>query len=184
MPHWSQKRVVYFATFRLADSVPKPILEQWKERKDFWLAEHPEPRSEEVQREYHRLFTWTFHDFLDAGHGDCLLAQPSLAQIVAGALRFFDGQRYRLGEWVVMPNHVHALFQTMDDFKPEDILHSWKSFTAKEINKSTRRTGQVWQHESYDRIVRSPAELSRIEKYIQDNPKKARIRVSHASWLP
>jgi len=26
-----------------------------------------------------------------------------------GAVKFFDGQRYTLGEHIVMPNHVHAL---------------------------------------------------------------------------
>lgn len=183
LPHWSQRRVVYFATFRLADSIPRPILKQWAERKDLWLARHPEPHSEEVQREYNRLFTWTFHSFLDAGYGACLLADDGNSQIVADALRFFDSRRYRLGEWVIMPNHVHVLFQAMDEWKPKQILHSWKSFTAKQINERQDTEGQVWQHESYDRIVRSASELSRIEEYIRDNPSKAGIEVSQASWL-
>lgn len=183
LPHWSQKRVVYFATFRLADSIPAAMLTQWAERKELWLAEHPEPHDAEARREYHRLFTWTFHRFLDAGHGECLLADPANSEILANALRFFDGERYQLGQWVVMPNHVHVVFQTMDERQPKEILHSWKSFTAQQINKTRRSEGQVWQHESYDRIVRSAEELSRIETYIRDNPRKAGVMVHHASWL-
>jgi type I restriction enzyme R subunit len=183
LPHWSQKRVVYFVTFRLSDAVPKAILSQWAERKELWLRAHPEPHDEEERREYHRRFTWTFHKFLDAGHGACLLADRAVSEIVGDALRFFDGERYQLGTWVVMPNHVHAVFQAMDAWQPREILHSWKSFTARKMNKARKSEGQVWQHESYDRIVRSAEELARIETYIRDNPKKAGVEVHHASWL-
>ncbi len=184
LPHWSQKRVVYFATFRLADSIPKPMLTQWVERKELWLSEHPELHDEEEQCEYHRLFTWKFHEYLDAGYGACHMADFEYSAVVADALRFFEGQRYTLGDWVVIPNHVHVLFQTRDDWSPKQILHSWKSFSAKKINETLKSNGQVWQHESYDRIVRSASELSRIEEYIRANPTKAGVAVSHASWLP
>jgi REP element-mobilizing transposase RayT len=183
LPHWSQKEVTCFVTFRLADSVPKRILRQWAERKTLWLAENPPPHDEGQQQAYDREFTRSFHQFLDAGHGDCIFKGAVYSQIVADALSFFDGARYRLGLWVVMPNHVHVLFRTLDDWTPEQILHSWKSFSAKQINLARKSTGQVWQHESYDRIVRSAEELLRIETYIRDNPKNAGIEVAHASWL-
>jgi REP element-mobilizing transposase RayT len=183
LPHWSQKRVIYFATFRLADSIPKPILSQWIERKELWLADHPEPHDEATLSEYHRQFTWKFHDYLDRGHGKCLLANVDDSQIVANVLHFFDGTRYQLGEWVVMPNHVHVIFQTNDEWTPTQILHSWKSYSAKRINEHRKSRGQLWQHESYDRIVRSASELSRIEQYIRSNPGKAGLKVSHASCV-
>ncbi|MGZ0656622.1 transposase [Coraliomargarita sp. W4R72] len=183
LPHWSQRRVIYFATFRLADSIPKPILSEWVERKELWLAAHPEPHDEATQREYHWQFTWRFHDYLDHGYGDCLLVNAENSQIVADAMRYFDGKRYQLGDWVVMPNHVHVLFQTQDEWTPKQVLHSWKSYSASRINQCRQSQGQVWQHESYDRIVRSPAEMSRIEQYIRSNPHKAGVEVQHASWL-
>jgi hypothetical protein len=45
---------------------------------------------------------------LDAGHGDCWLKEPRVAEVVANALRFFVNARCALGAWVVIPNHVHA----------------------------------------------------------------------------
>jgi REP element-mobilizing transposase RayT len=97
------------------------------------------------------------------------------AGIVDSALRHFDGERYDLLAWVVMPNHVHALLTPQAGHTLDKILHSWKSFTANEINKLLQRDGSLWQHEGYDHIVRSPDALWTIARYITDNPRKAGI---------
>ena len=85
-------------------------------------------------------------------------------------MNFFNGQRYALGEHVVMPNHVHAPVQPLDDHNLETILHSWKSFSANQINKASGSLGRVWHQESFDYIVRSPAQLAHFEEYIRKNP--------------
>jgi REP element-mobilizing transposase RayT len=66
----------------------------------------------------------------------------------------FDGQRYRLLAWVVMPNHVHVLIETMTGHTLAAVLHSWKSYTAKEANRLLGRTGDFWQPEYFDRFIR------------------------------
>jgi type I restriction enzyme R subunit len=63
----------------------------------------------EVAREFLDLFWNRWHDALDAGHGACVLRQPDLATIVGNSLRHFDGERYLMLDFVVMPNHVHLL---------------------------------------------------------------------------
>lgn len=83
----------------------------------------------------------------------------------------FDGTRYHLGHWVIMPNHVHAIITPIGDNSLSEILHSWKSFTSKKINAARGEVGTVWQKESFDHIVRSPETLERIEGYILENPK-------------
>lgn len=83
----------------------------------------------------------------------------------------FDGTRYHLGHWVIMPNHVHAIITPIGDTSLSEILHSWKSFTSKKINAARGEVGTVWQKESFDHIVRSPETLERIEGYILENPK-------------
>jgi carbamoyl-phosphate synthase large subunit len=75
-----------------------------------------------------------------------------------------------------MPNHVHVLVQLGKDQALADVLHSWKSFSAKAINESLGRTGRIWQEESYDRIVRDWSELVRYRDYIVRNPEKAKLR--------
>ncbi|MBM4047300.1 MAG: hypothetical protein FJ279_19520 [Planctomycetes bacterium] len=175
LPHWRQPGVTYFVTFRLADALPREKLELVKAEREAWLKSHREPYSEDDRREYFRLFSERVQDWLDAGEGSCLLRDERAAETVASALRHFDGQRYDLGAWVVMPNHVHASVRPRAGWELQQILHSWMSFTAHEINKRLGRTGPVWQHETHDHIVRNPASLWRIEQYIAENPRKAGI---------
>lgn len=171
LPHWRQEGVIYFVTFRLADSLPMEKLAALKEERTRWLALNPLPHNQHQVREFHRSFSGRINEWLDAGYGSCVLAQPEIYRLVEGVLNFFNGQRYKLGKNVVMPNHVHALVQPLGDHGLDRILHSWKSYSAKEINKIAGYQGSVWHRESYDRIVRSPARLVRIEEYIRDNPK-------------
>ena len=112
-----------------------------------------------------------------------MLKDERAAKVVADALIHFDGERYDLGAWVVMPNHVHVVVTPRDGHHIGDILHSWKSFTAHKINELLGRTGRFWQHESYDHIVRNERALYKIQEYIDRNPEKAGIEVAHASRL-
>ena len=179
LPHWQQEGRTYFVTFRLHDSLPQEKLEGLRKNRAEWLDANPEPWSAAQRHEYHELFSQKVQQWLDAGHGSCLLKDPAPAQIVADALRHFDGERYDLVAWVVMPNHVHALLTPRPGFALGKILHSWKSFSAHEINKQTGRKGDVWQHETYDHIVRDPDSLWHFAKYIVDNPRQAGLHVQH-----
>lgn len=170
LPHWRQEGVTYFVTFRLADSIPQDKLEQWEKEREEWLKLHPPPHDSKTNNEYHRRFTSRIHRWLDAGHGVCVLQQPAVRLIVANALMYFTGSRYYLREWVIMPNHVHVVVTPMAGEELSDILHSWKSYTAKEINKLINNTGTVWQKETFDHIVRHAAQLECIEEYIHHNP--------------
>lgn len=183
LPHWNQNEVFYFLTFRLADSIPKEKMEALKIDREDWLKNHrgKEEYSKEEWKEYNRLFNERVENWMNAGYGSCLLKKPENAALVANAFKHFAGQRYTLDEWVVMPNHVHVLVKPFGEHKLCDILHSWKSFTANEINKREGRTGQLWMHESYDHIVRSEQALQAIRNYIRQNPVKAGIHVPEAS---
>ena len=100
---------MYYVTFRLADSLPQTLLKQWQAERALWLKLNPRPWSEAVMREYSRRFQGPVEKWLDAGHGSCALRDPAKREVVSSALRFFDGERYALDAFVVMPNHVHAL---------------------------------------------------------------------------
>jgi valyl-tRNA synthetase len=154
-----------------------------EDEREAWLKHNPQPWNDSQRREYYERFSAQVEDWLDAGSGSCLLRDPEVATIVGDALRHFDGQRYDLGAWVVMPNHVHALVTPRQGFALGDILHSWKSFTAHAINRKLGQTGAVWQHESYDHIVRDEAALAKIQEYVDLNPEKAGIEVTQASRL-
>ncbi len=171
LPHWRQEGATYFVTFRTADSLPKAKLDHWLAERADWLTQNPEPHSPAQKRDYWMRFPERIQHWLDAGHGECLLARPEVRQLVVNALNHFDGDRYQIREWVLMPNHVHVVVTPLGANELSEILHSWKSFTSKAINKRLGRTGTFWQKESFDHIVRSPDSLERIETYILANPE-------------
>ena len=115
-------------------------------------------------------------DFLDRGAGACVLSQPCIADIIASALKKFDGVRYRMLAWCVMPNHVHVVFQPLEGHELAQILHAWKSFTAVEINRKLSRSGPLWQKEYYDHLIRNGEQLKRAVRYTVENPLRAGIK--------
>jgi type I restriction enzyme R subunit len=119
-PHWSQAGSVVFITFRTHDSIPREVLKRWDREKQEWLrlrgkdtgahwASVLPTLSARERADFQKTFNRCREVFLDTCHGRCLLRWPELAQIVADSLLHFDGQRYRMGDFVVMPNHVHVL---------------------------------------------------------------------------
>src|SRR5882762_10673546 len=97
LPHRDEPGLVQFVTFRLADAFPEELR---GEREALLRIEDDRKRHVELEA------------YLDRGRGECHLRRPDIAGQVEGALRFFHGKRYDLRAWVVMPNHVHLLFQT------------------------------------------------------------------------
>ena len=180
LPHWTQDGCTYFVTFRLADSIAQTRIKEYEELRRKWEEHHQPPYTDKERERFNELFSERVDEWLDQGAGSCCLRDPAVSQIVADTLGHFDGERYDLDEWVVMPNHVHVLVRPLGDYKLPDILHSWKSYSAHEIYKAMREKGIVWQRESYDHIVRNVDELLRIRNYIRSNPEKAGIRAHHA----
>jgi putative transposase len=129
-----------------------------------------------VEREYHKRFSDAIDEWLDTGHGTCLLQRRDCGEIVATALRHFDGIRVTMISFVVMPNHVHALFIQNPEWLLEELLYSWKRFTANEINKLIQRSGSLWQQDYFDRLVRDEQHFANCVRYIRRNPEKTGLR--------
>ncbi|MEZ6124652.1 MAG: transposase [Planctomycetaceae bacterium] len=116
-----------------------------------------------------------WHQQLDECHGACVLRQPETAEIVAGALHHFDGDRYYLDSFIVMPNHVHALVQFRPPTTLRKQLESWLHFSATQINRHLGTRGRFWQSEPFDHLVRSAEQFQYLQRYIRENPEKARL---------
>ena len=112
-PHWSQAAAVAFIRFRIYDSIPKKVLDLWEQQKQEWLrirgidynshwSEILPTLSPTDQQEFHTTFGRCRETYLDTCHGRCLLKRPDLAQVVADALLHFDGDRYHMGDFVLM----------------------------------------------------------------------------------
>src|SRR2546423_3841456 len=176
LPHWEQEGATYFVTFRLADAVPAELAAQWREELETWKKFHPLPWDPRTAYEYQERFLEGREEWLDQGHGSCVLRDSNTAAFVEDALKHFDGERYHLDSFVVMPNHVHLLVQPLSENSLGDILKSWKRYTARAINQVLGRTGTLWMEESFDRIVRDWDALVRYRDYIASNPEKAQLR--------
>lgn len=176
LPHWEQPGASYFVTFRLADALPRQKLDDWKRERDAWLEAHPQPWSEEVEKEYHERFSSTIERWLDGGHGRCVLRDPNAARIVGDALNHFEGVRCVQHTWVVMPNHVHALFTLLGEHHLDELLHSWKSFTANKIHEAVGGRGHLWQRDYFDRLIRDETHFRNCVRYICKNPEKAHLQ--------
>lgn len=184
LPHWTQRGATYAITFRLADSLPVHLHQEWKTDIDkARLLKRPGKKLPIPleHKEFQKLFSKKFEAALDAGHGECWLRREEIAEVVANALKHFDGERYRLLAWCVMPNHVHAVLQPMADHPLSEILHSWKSFTARKANEILQREGPFWQGESYDHLVRDETDLENQVEYVMRNPEVAGLE--NWRWL-
>lgn len=175
LPHWEQPGCTYFLTFRLADSLPQSRLKELGEERETWLELHPKPWDGGTAAEYEDRFGRRIQEWLDAGYGSCALSRQPIQDLVVQALRFFEGQSYLLGDFVLMPNHVHVLVTPQVGFSLSSIVHSWKSYTATQANKILSQTGSFWMDENFDHIVRSEAQLRHFQDYIGQNPIKAKL---------
>ena len=176
LPHWEQPGAPFFVTFRLADSIPAERLRELEWERRAWQELHPPPLSVEAEAESHRRFSTRVDQWMDEGFGRCVLRDPALRHHVERAFQFGQGDRYDLLSWVIMPNHVHALFVLHADWKLRDVLHGWKLHSARQINQALGERGQLWQHDYFDRLIRDGDHLRNVIRYIRRNPMKARLR--------
>jgi type I restriction enzyme R subunit len=188
LPHWTQAGTICFITWRTLDSIPEAVLKTWYAEKDAWLNRHQIDSSskdwpERLQRldpslirEFQHLVTDRWNDHLDSCHGRCVLRRPELAKVVADSLRHFDGERYELTDFVVMPNHVHVLVVFPDERSMLPQCESWKHFSATRINRLLGRKGRFWQQDGFDHLVRSAEQFEYLRDYIANNPIRARLR--------
>jgi len=176
LPHWHQPGVYCSVTWRMGDSLPREVLEEWTAERDAWLRAHPEPWTEAIELEYFDRFSRRMDKWLAAGKGSCPFRDPSLARIVGDTLQHFDGQHFELVSYVVMPNHVHVLFRPLCDHTMSDIVKSWKSFSAREVNKRLGKSGALWMDEYWDRLIRNEEHFQQVLDYIRNNPIESGLK--------
>ncbi|MCL5997417.1 MAG: transposase [Chloroflexi bacterium] len=192
LPHYQPDGATLFITFRLAGSIPQEasakLLEECR-RTDVALDRIEDVHERTLQADLaHRRMFAKWDALIDtAGSGPHWLRDRQVAALVAEALRYRDGHFYALHAYCIMPNHVHMVctplakmsggYQSMSSF-----LHSLKGYTARMANQYLDRTGDFWQHESYDHVVRDNAEMQRIITYVVNNPVKANLVSAWEDW--
>lgn len=173
LPHWDTEGA-YFVTFNLADAMPAEFRERLREERRIRITELERLRLRATPAELHaidQVLRERAEECLDEGNGSCWMRDPRIAELVSSAITHFDGSRYVLFAWTVMPNHVHVVFNARE--RIDRILQSWKSFSAKEANRLLSRTGTFWQEDYWDRTIRDSREFEQTIRYVAENPQKA-----------
>jgi REP element-mobilizing transposase RayT len=206
LPHIQPIGGTFFVTYRLKDTLPRAVAEQFKYEKQLRYRQLRETEDETLKqrlyKEQKRQFA-RYDNFLDrCVCGECWLQRPEIAAETANSLRFWAGKLYELIAYTVMPNHVHAVMDLsiqdidssldapslFDKGEPVEyrqlyqVLKSVKNFTARKSNELLNRSGSFWQKESYDHLVRDGKELNRIIHYVLENPVKAGLVKRWENW--
>ncbi|MGH9572366.1 MAG: transposase [Candidatus Acidiferrales bacterium] len=178
-------------TFRLHDTLPLGLLTRIRNHRkvlDKAKRAGTTVKADEVALREMQALIKKAERCLDEGHGACYMRDPRIAQIVENAITSFEGNRYRLFAWCVMPNHVHVVFSPVGQRRLKDIVHTWKSFSAHEANRILGGTGGFWQREYFDRLIRNESSFQNIVSYVEKNPSKSQldnwpwIRVLSRKW--
>lgn len=179
-PHVESPDLIQHVCYRLADSLPRAVVEAM----DAELKQLP-PALRDPEKEKR------VNAYLDAGKGSCILRVPEIAQLVQETFLHFHGQRCTVYEWCVMPNHVHVLFQAKEGWTMSKIVSSWKSYTGRRISAYRKSAGlepcgpaggSVWHREYWDRYIRDAAHYRTVVDYIRMNPVKAGLCATPEDW--
>jgi REP element-mobilizing transposase RayT len=163
LPHWEMSEAVYSITYGLHDSLPPKAVSALREERRALRGS--------LSTDLRLAFERALDRSLDRARGAAYLSDNRIAGVVAENLAHFDGLRYRLFAWCIMPTHVHVVLRAHAGLS--GIIQSWKSYTAKEANRILGRTGPFWAREYFDRIVRNEEDLSRTVEYVVRNPVRA-----------
>lgn len=92
--------------------------------------------------------------------------------------------------WVIMPDHIHWLFQLGENKSLPKVINLFKGRTARILNTALNKNGKFWQSAYYDHAVRKDEDIKKIARYIIANPLRANLvekveYYSHwdADWL-
>ncbi len=195
LPHLQPLGGVFFVTCMLQGAIPKQVNEQWiKEHEEELIklkCQPSDPSYLQLEKEIDRKLWLKREKFLDSRkNGPFYFDDDRLARVAAESLYYWDGKKIELICFCIMPNHVHAVFRTLqpDEVKDSEkvilmnIMHSIKRYSANRCNRLLQRSGRFWQEESFDRLVRDRKELARIISYVINNPAKAGFCTSPKEW--
>ena len=167
LPHVSECQKLYAITFRLHDSLPHEVVMAYTEDSKRTFGDNVPSFKTKREAFLHKKMMAA----IDAGYGECLLKDKTARSIVEEAFEYIDNNMARVHAYVIMPNHVHAVLETLGETSIQQVMHSLKSYTALRINTCLHRKGSVWQREYYDRIIRNEAHYTNAINYIHDNPR-------------
>ena len=190
LPHWDLPGATYSVTFRLDGTLPASVTDRLREERrtlERMITGGTRKLTAFEQMDLRAELEKRVDESLHDDRGPAYMNNPDVAELVAGAITYFHGQRYQLHAWAVMPNHVHTVVTPLGSWTLAKILHSWKSYTSNRANAILGRQGSFWYREYFDRILRDETDYAETIEYVLRNPEKAGLRNwpwTSAGWKP
>jgi putative transposase len=163
LPHFDANTLVQHVVFRTAASLNSDTLDA-------------------ATRQGHSEGRRIIDQALDASQNGTLFEQADLADIMQAGILHFDGDRYDLQAWCIMPNHVHVLLVTAPKVLLGQIVKTWKSQATREINACLKSSGPIFARDYFDRYIRNSLQMKRAIGYIEENPIKAGLCLNVDEW--
>jgi REP element-mobilizing transposase RayT len=175
LPHFDPPGLIQLVTIRLYDAIPESLIYKWKKELS-WTEkmQKRDPRRRALRKRIEK--------YEDAGYGTCWLRDDRIAAIVESSLLYFNGERYRLLAWCIMPNHVHSVIEILENHSLAEVMHSLKSHTSNEANKILKRCWEFWFREYFDRYIRNSRHLADAVEYVESNPVRAKLVPVKEHW--
>ncbi len=174
LPHANFPGLLQAITFRLADSLPREVVERIAADIKRLPADQHDPKHLVAKRKH-------IQEWLDRGRGSCVLRTTAVRDELAPCLRIGDGVTYALHASCIMPNHVHAVLRTTTQ-SLGDVVKAWKGISSRRINLILSRSGTLWYREYYDRYLRDQEHTLRALRYVIANPVQAGLTDDWTHW--
>ncbi len=115
---------------------------------------------------------------------------PAARDLVLKHCLHENGLKLQMRITVVMPDHVHMIFTPLENernetFSFEEIVGAIKGASSHSVNKALKRSGTVWQDESFDHVIRHADSLEQKIEYVRQNPVRKGLvsRPEDYKWL-
>jgi putative transposase len=191
LPHKQLTDCVLFITWRLAFTLPESVLQKIAMNKSNYLNSIKDFTPQEKKNageDYKNSQFEYFDDWIDKFNGGKhnISLEPYLS-IITDTIKHDESKKYTVSAYCIMPNHAHLIIKPL--YKSENIYYAiseitefLKSISAHKLNKALSLKGQLWQHESYDRVIRDEDEYKKTVEYVLMNPVKAGLVDKWEAW--
>ncbi len=98
-------------------------------------------------------------------------------KLVTNQWELFRSEDVQILDFVLMPNHFHAIVELID-FPLQKLVREFKSTTTNIYIKGVKEKGwekfdkRIWQRNYFEHIIRNENSFKKISDYIINNPAK------------
>lgn len=200
LPHFQQPGQSYFVSCCLKSAVPPKTLASYRTKLETLKNEIAFLTQQNATKDiinllksdyqlYRRRYIKAFDDLLHLQTEHIInLYDESNRKIMFDAFLFWEGNKIENVAFCIMPNHFHWVFHTKKVDKNgnpvylQDILHSVKGATARKINRLAKRSGRLWQQESFDTTIQNRIHMHNVVEYTLNNPVAANYVQKREDW--